>query len=329
MVKTDRQAGDAWAGYRFSPRLISSGTDVVWVMDTLLPVLVRIDRASGRAVSTRIAPPERIATQADALLAADRVWVRWREGLTCYDPSTAQGRFIPAVGHGLAVRGDTAWTICRDGRLARVEQDGLELTPVGPPERLRPFVEATRDWVWTVSWDETAQNSALLRVDPADGSVHAHWELRGRALALIRDTTSVWVALTRIGTDGFHHFLACYASATDGPVAEIEIPVSPVNPVMTHGVLSTTAPLHGPSPPGYPTLISRVDATSGAGLSETDLSSSIKATAGDPAGVIALLDNNDGRATIAILSPTGEITTRLRTAEIDLGPHPPPATPAT
>jgi hypothetical protein len=192
--------------------------------------------------------------------------------------------------------------------MARVEQEGFELVPVGAPERLRPFLEASQGSVWTVSWDESGERSALLRVDPADESVTARWDLRGRATALTRDASVIWVGLTRPGTDRSHHFLVRCDSATDGPAREIEIPVAPANALITNGVLFTTAPLHSPAPPGYSTRITRVDTTTGAGLGETKLPLPVKAIARAADGVMALLDGKDGRATIAILSDAGEIT---------------------
>ena len=199
MSRTATTSSDYWVGYRFTPRLIAAADSGVWVMESHLPLIARIDPAS-RTVSgpRQVGHGDPAGRGAHDLLAAgDAVWIRWNDGITRYDPRADDERWIELSAAGLAAGDAGVWALTGDGRLARVEDDGSGYQPLGAPEVRRHSIAVGHGAVWALTWTHVPGGSTLARVGPDTGDVEGQLKVQGSPRQVIVDTDAVYVRLWR------------------------------------------------------------------------------------------------------------------------------------
>jgi hypothetical protein len=197
--RTATTASDYWVGYRFTPRLIAAADSGVWVVESHLPLLARVD-ASTRAVSgpRQVGHGDPAGRGAHDLLATgDSVWIRWNDGITRYDARADDERWIDLSAAGLAVGDAGVWALTGDGRLARVDEDGSGYEALGAAEVRRHSIAVGHGAVWALTWTHVPGGSTLARVDPETAEVQAQLKVQGSPRQVLVDTDAIYVRLWR------------------------------------------------------------------------------------------------------------------------------------
>ena len=293
---------DHWAGRRFTPRLIAPTATAAWVIESGLPLLARIDTATGEV--TGPLPLERPESahppEAAALVATDdAVWVRWSEGVTRFDPSSGEQRSLALGGGRLLAAGEEGvWTLGPDGLVARIDHQATRVELAGASETRVHNLAVGAGAVWTLSSADAPGRCTLSRLDPSTGALDGTLTLEGNPgwspRALMVESGSVWVSVWRKGTAGrSRKFLVGVPASAMSITSEIEIDsTGAVGPVLD-GELWVLG--EQPSSPerGMPTTLHRLDATSGAPIGEVPVSGWIDSLVAGPASVWGCLERHE------------------------------------
>jgi hypothetical protein len=199
VARASTASGDYWVGYRFTPRLIVAAESGVWVVENHLPLLVRIDPRSGKVTGPQPVghgdPAGRGAH--DLLAGGGALWIRWNDGISRFSAETGEERWVALSAAGLAAGDAGVWALTGDGRLARVDEEGLSVEPVGEPEVRRHSIAVGHGAVWTLTWTHVPGGSTVARVDPASGQIDAQLPVQGSPRQLMVDRDSVYVRVWR------------------------------------------------------------------------------------------------------------------------------------
>jgi hypothetical protein len=323
---------DHWAGRRFTPRLIAPTATAAWVIESGLPLLARIDTASGEVTGPLpLERPEGAHPEAAALVATDdAVWVRWWEGFTRFDQSSGEQRSLPLGGGGLLAAGEEGvWTLGRDGVLARIDDEPTRVKLAGGSATLVHNLAVGAGAVWTLSSADASATCLLSRLDPSTGAVDGTLTLGGSPgwspRALMVDSGTVWVSLWREGAPGRSgKFLVGVAARTMAIASEIEIDsTGAVGPVLD-GQLWVLGEEPNSSERGMPTTLHRLDATSGAPISEVPVSGWIDWLVAGPGSVWGCLERR-GEWPSPVIEIDASGTERvLSLDQLDVSAHLPP-----
>jgi hypothetical protein len=200
VARASTAAGDYWVGYRFTPRLIAAADSGVWVVENHLPLLVRIDPRSGEVTGPeRVGHGDPAGRGAHDLLASGggALWIRWNDGVSRLSVESGEERWVELSAAGLAAGDAGVWALTGDGRLARVNEEGLGFEPVGDPEVRRHSIAVGHGAVWTLTWTHVPGGSTIARVDPASGRIEAQLPVQGSPRQLMMDRDSVYVRVWR------------------------------------------------------------------------------------------------------------------------------------
>jgi hypothetical protein len=194
---TTRHESGYWAGYRFTPRLIAATESAVWVVESHLPVLVRIDPRPGSVAAPRsVGPGDPTGRGAHDLLAwGESLWIRWNDGITRLEGDSE--RWVELSAAGLATGDAGVWALTGDGRLARIDPDGAGFETLGRPEVRRHSIAVGHGAVWTLTWTHVPGASTLARIDPDTGHVEAQLSVQGSPRQLLVDRDGVYVRVWR------------------------------------------------------------------------------------------------------------------------------------
>ena len=289
---------DHWAGRRFTPRLIAPTATAAWVIESGLPLLARLDTATGEVTGPvplerpeSAHPPEAVALVATG----DAVWVRWWNGVTRFDQSSGQQRSLPLGGGGLLAAGDEGvWTLGRDGLLARIDNESTRVNLAGGSATRVHNLAVGAGAVWTLSSTEAPARCTLSRLDPSTGAREGTLTLEGNAgwspPALMVESGIVWVSLWRQGTAGrSRKFLVGVPASTMDIASEIEIDSTGAMGPVLDGELWVLGEQPSSSERGVTTL-HRLDAASGAPIGEVPVSGWIDSLVAGPTSVWGCLE---------------------------------------
>lgn len=185
---------DHWAGYRFSPFLTASTQTDIWVADTQLPLIVSVDKATGRIGGLHVVPRPAGGDAGPRQLCvhAGEVWAAWGTGVVVRDIATGRSRAVDVQGSALRAGSEGVWTLTRDAvvRLDRGTPRPVDLP--APGSRLALGCGA----VWVLSWvDPAAGRTVLHKIDAEDGGRRWSIELEGSPQSVVADASGVWVDL--------------------------------------------------------------------------------------------------------------------------------------
>jgi outer membrane protein assembly factor BamB len=324
---TTRPHGDYWAGYRFTPRLIAGARSAVWVVENHLPLLARIDPGSG-AVSgpRRVGHGDPAGRGAHDLLAdGDTLWIRWNDGITRFHPPAGDERWLDLSAAGLAVGDAGVWALTGDGRLARVDPDGVGFEPVGEPEVRRHSIAVGHGAVWTLTWTHVPGGSTVSRVDPASGRVEGQLPVQGSPRQLMVDGDAIYVRVWRRDSSGrVEESLLGVDPARVEAIAEVRISPAGAGGAVRDGVVwSPDGDLYAHEDRGAPSTARCFDARSGELLDSVEVAGWITAMAPGPGGVWGCLERRgqSGGAVIQLAPKGGTRTIEL--GDLDVSPHVP------
>ncbi|HEY2603301.1 MAG TPA: hypothetical protein VGI67_17210 [Thermoleophilaceae bacterium] len=323
---TSRPDADYWAGYRFTPRLIAAAATGVWVVESHLPLLARIDPGSG-AVSgpRRVGHGDPAGRGAHDLLSdSGAVWIRWNDGITRFDPKAEEERWIDLSAAGLAVGDAGVWALTGDGRLARVEDDGGGFEPVGESEVRRHSIAVGHGAVWALTWTHVPTGSTLARIDPASGRVEGQLKIQGSPRQLLIDSDALYVRVwRRDARDNVEELLLVVDPAGVSPRGELGVSPAGAGGTVLDGVV--WAPDVDPyvhKERGAPCSVRRIDARSGDLLGSVELPGTITAMVPGPAGVWGCLELRDAGAGAVIgVTAEGDSTTMVELHDVDVSEH--------
>jgi hypothetical protein len=129
-----RAEADYWAGYRFRPRLIATTRGAAWVVEDHLPLLVRIDSATGEVGKPRRLTGSGERGAHELVSGAGAVWIRWNDGVTRIDALDGSERWLPLSAASLAAGDAGVWALAGDGRLVRIDPAGGDYVTLGAAE---------------------------------------------------------------------------------------------------------------------------------------------------------------------------------------------------
>jgi hypothetical protein len=308
---------DYWVGYRFTPRLIAAADSGVWVVENHLPLLVRIDPGSGA-----VSGPEPVGHgdpagrgAHDLLALGGALWIRWSDGISRFEPRSADERWLALSAAGLAVGDAGVWALTGDGRLARVDSEAHGFEPVGEPEVRRHSIAVGHGAVWTLTWTHVPGGSTIARVDATHGHVEAQLAVEGSPRQIMVDREAVYVRVWRRDTrDRVEESLLRVDPATAEQTAELRItPAGAGGAVLAGTFWSPDVDPYAQEDRHAPSTARRYDATSGELLASVELDGWITAIApgensvwaclerrGEPGGAVAELTQAGTRQTIEL-----------------------------
>jgi hypothetical protein len=326
---------DQWAGRRFTPRLIAPTVFGIWLVESLLPLLVRVDPTTG-AISRPlpVTTPEGASGEAHALAPREgAVWLQFSEGLTRFDTATGEQQSLATVTIGLAAGEEGIWALAGSGKVARVHDDGAGLDLLGEPEERRSRVAVGHGAVFTLAWTRVSSASdlsTLSRLDVPTGAVERRIALDGTPQGLMSDRGAIWVHLCRrrSGSQGEAVLVGLDPETLD-PRSEIAItPVGSIGPVLDGVVYLPSADPYDPVERGQASEVRRIDAATGELLSETTVPGWVNAMVVGPTSVWGCLELEGGRPGPLVELPADGADARLIALDgIDISAHLPPPPP--
>ncbi|HEY1597847.1 MAG TPA: hypothetical protein VGF74_20780 [Thermoleophilaceae bacterium] len=317
---TSRPDGDYWAGYRFTPRLIASAESAVWVVESHLPLIARIDPRTRAVHGPRPAGRGDAAGRGahDLLAHGDSVWIRWNDGITRYDPEADDERWVDLSAAGLASGDAGVWALTGDGRLARVDPEGSGFELLGGPEVRRHSIAVGHGAVWALTWTHVPGGSTLARIDPATGDALGQLQLEGSPRQVIVDADSVYVRVwQRDSRDRVEELLVGVDPRTVKAVSELRLSPAGAGGAMLDGVL--WAPDTDPyehEQRGAPSSIRRIDAHTGDLLGGVEAPGWITAMSAGSAGVWGCLERRGRHNAVIELTPSETRTVELSDLEV-------------
>jgi hypothetical protein len=307
--RTATTPGDYWAGYRFAPRLIAAAESAVWVVESHLPLLARIDSGS-RAVSGPRAvghgdPAGRGAH--DVLASGDIVWIRWNDGITRYDPLEDEERWVELSAAGLAAGDAGVWALTGDGRLARVNPEGHGYEPLGESEVRRHSIAVGHGAVWALTWTHVPGGSTLARIDPASGRVEGQLQVQGSPRQILVDADSVHVRVWRRDSrDTVEELLLGVDPRTAEATNELRLSPAGAGGAVRDGVVwAPDIDPYAHEARGAPSSVRRIDARSGKLLGSLQVPGWITAMSAGPSGVWGCLERRDSDGAVVALTAGG------------------------
>jgi hypothetical protein len=320
---TSRPDDDYWAGYRFTPRLIASAESAVWVMESHLPLLARIDpRTHGVAGPRPVGHGDPAGRGAhDLLVHGDSVWIRWNDGITRYDAPADDERWVDLSAAGLATGDAGVWALTGDGRLARVDPEGTGFEPIGEPEVRRHSIAVGHGAVWALTWTHVPGGSTLARIDPATGEPEGQLQVEGSPRQIIVDSGSVYVRVwQRDSRDMVEERLLGVDPRSVEASSELRLSPAGAGGAVVDGVVwaPDTDP-YAHERRGGPSSIRRIDARSGDLLGNVEAPGWITAMAGGSGGVWGCLERRGSHDAVIELTPSGSRMVEL--SDLDVAEH--------
>jgi hypothetical protein len=323
--RTATTPGDYWAGYRFAPRLIAAAESAVWVVESHLPLLARIDSRT-RAVSGPRAvghgdPAGRGAH--DVLACGDAVWIRWSDGITRYEPADDAERWIELSAAGLAAGDAGVWALTGDGRLARVNLEGDGYEPLGEPEVRRHSIAVGHGAVWALTWTHVPGGSTLARIDSASGRVDGQLQVQGSPRQILVDTNLVHVRVWRRDSrDRVEELLLGVDPQTVEVTTELRLSPAGAGGVVRDGVVwAPDIDPYAHEDRGAPSSVRRIDAGTGELLGAVEVPGWITAMSAGESGVWGCLERRGESDDAAIaLTADGPLQT-VELSDLDIADH--------
>lgn len=282
-----RPGGDYWAGYRFTPRLIAGTAPAVWVVENHLPLLARVDAASGTVSGPRrVGHGDPVRRGAHDLLARDEeLWIRWSDGISRFRPADGCEEWIELSAAGLAVGDAGVWALTGDGRLARIDPEGASFESVGEPEVRRHSIAVGHGAVWALTWTHVPGGSTVSRIDPGSGGAEAQLAIAGSPRQLIVAGDAVYVRAWRRDGERLEESVLRVGPRTVELEAEFRIPPGAGSAVLKGVIWS---PYHDDGE--GPTSARRLDAATGELLGTIEAPGAITALAPGPGGMWACVE---------------------------------------
>jgi hypothetical protein len=312
--------GDYWVGYRFTPRLIASAESAVWVVESHLPLLVRIDPRSRTVDGVRhVGHGDPAGRGAHDLLAwGEAVWIRWSDGITRFDPAGEQQRWIDLSAAGLAVGDAGVWALAGDGRLARVDRDGSGFQPLGEPEVRRHSIAVGHGAVWALTWTHVPTGSTLTRIDPASGRVEGQLRIEGSPRQLLIDSDALYVRVwRRDARDRVEELLLGVDPRAVEATSELRLSPAGAGGAVFGGVVwSPDIDPYAHDDRGAPSTVRRIDAHSGDLLGAINAPGWITAMSASKAGIWGCLERRDNHHAVVELTPEEARTVELTGLEV-------------
>jgi hypothetical protein len=318
--RTATTSSDYWVGYRFTPRLIAAAESDVWVVESHLPLLARIDPRT-RAVSgpRPVGHGDPAGRGAHDLLATgDAVWIRWSDGITRFDPAEGEERWVALSAAGLAVGDAGIWALSGDGRLARIAQDGAGYDALGVPEVRRHSIAVGHGAVWALTWTHVPTGSTLTRIDPSSGRVEGQLQIEGSPRQILVDSDAVYIRVWRRDSrDRVQELLLGIDPRTAEPTTELRLAPAGAGGAVRDGVVwaPDTDP-YAHSNRGAPSTVRRIDAQTGGLLGTTEVPGWITAMSAGESGVWGCLERRNNQHAAIHLTPTDAETIELAGLEI-------------
>jgi hypothetical protein len=314
-------AGDYWTGYRFTPRLIAGADSGVWVVESHLPLLARIDPETGAVSGPRQVghgdPAGRGAH--DLLSSGDALWIRWNDGITRFQPDGGDERWVDVSAAGLAAGDAGVWALTGDGRLASIDPDGAGFEPVGAPEVRRHSIAVGHGAVWTLTWTHVPGGSTVSRVNPASGRVEGQLAIQGSPRQLMVDRDAIYVRVWRRDSrDRVEESLLGVDSESVEARAELRVSPPGAGGAVLDGVLwSPDVDPYAHEDRGAPSTARRIDAHTGHLLGSIDVPGWITAMSAGPSGIWGCLERRGEQGGAVIkLTPEGTQTIELKDLEV-------------
>ena len=323
---------DHWWGHRFTPRLIAPTRSAVWLIEALLPLLVRVDPAT-TALSGPIALDRPGTTSGEALelrATEESVWVRWRDGVTRFDPVTGTHKSVAVNGLGLAVGDEGVWVLPGNGQVARVHHDAGALEIVGDRVEQRFMIAVGHGAVWTLAAGPGQEALTLARLNPETGETEASLSMRGTLHDLLADSTAVWIHLWRPQPNwaGVDAFLVRIDPLTVTVENELQITPPGAFGTVRDGVLYAPANTYYDAGYGDPTAVRVMDATTGELLRTVPLPGSVQWMVAGPTSVWGCLQRSGQRpVAVEVESDSSSAPRLVGVEQIDISAHLPPPPP--
>lgn len=300
---------DYWAGYRFTPRLVAATGTGTWVVEDHLPLVIRVDPASGELGEPRPVGRRDEATRGAHELAAtdDSLWIRWNDGLTRLDSRDGSERWLPLKAASLAAGDAGVWGLSGDGRVVRVDPLGGDYLTLGDAEVRRHTIAVGHGAVWTLTWTSVPAGSKLSRVDPGSGRVSAQLAIEGSPRRLLVDRDAVWVRVWR-HSPGEPVKEVLVRVDPDGPASTGEIVVSPAasgGPVLDGVLWASDVDPYAHEQRGKPSTVRRIDATTGHLLGAVEVPGRVTGMTAGPTGVWGVLERRERPEAVIELSSDG------------------------
>lgn len=260
-----RAEADYWAGYRFRPRLIATTRGAAWVVEEHLPLLVRIDSATGEVGEPRRLTGSSERGAHELVSGAGAVWIRWNDGVTRIDAVDGSERWLPLSAASLAAGDAGVWALAGDGRVVRIDPAGGDYVTLGDAEVRRHTIAVGHGAAWTLTWTSVPAGSTLSRIDPVSGRVSAQVSLEGSPRRLLVDSHAIWARLWRhSGTEPVQEVLVRIDPRKAEPVGEIVVsPPASGGPVLEGVLWASDADPYGREVRGTPSTVRRIDARTG------------------------------------------------------------------
>jgi hypothetical protein len=319
-------------GYRFTPWQIAVGEREAWVADMHLPVLARVERATGEITGPHLLKrPDgsqgnlmRLAMHRDCLCA------RWAEGVTFFDLGSGEQRTLAIPGTHLAAGPEGVWTVTHRAGLVRVDRHGIQQSVEIPPF---PYcLTVGHGAVWVVSWTNPQEGRIVVsRINPRTGGITAAVELSGSPKHLVSDRTGIWanVWVQHPACRQITSHLIGLDPQTAEVTSDIDLePTGAFGPIIDGEIwLQSTDPFDHAAR-GRPTTIRRVSAADGRLLGAVELDGWLTWPVAGPGSVWGRVERRSDARTLSEIDTERQQVRYFDLGHLDVSTYLPPPPPS-